>query len=642
MSGIALVMAAAIAVVAVTGSGINIGGALKGVGKKGTPPSMSENQDFTAKINNGILKLSDCGAVPDSGYEHGPVIRSAVITAFNNPGTTVEFEPGEYIVSPISTEEAYVFDFKDYMTDGLIIKGNGAMLMITDSFVGAFRFYESKNITVDGLMFDYKQVPWVQGEITAIDERKQEMTVLLDDDNTLMDDPRYKDYQEYIFGVVRDEKNPKLIKKDCLNFFRYQGHQKVKDREYKIRLTSMTPFLGKTMVVGDTFTLNNRGIANASIFNIMNCGAVNFTNITIYANNGCGVGGQFQKGPVMIDNFKILYKPDSNRWITGNSDGIHIQSGTHPVTVQNSVFEGLSDDGISLYQAYSHVTKVVSDTEIEVLGADGGIPVPAAGTTIDIIDERNGKVVGSSTVKEVRPVEGKPAKTYGVLVLDQPVKGVTAGENMQTADLVYVREYMFPGSKIINTIYRDVRGRAVLLRTKDTRVEKCTFENVSAGAIQTHLWNYEGPYCESLVIKGNTMTNINYNWVDENIDNAAAINIRLEIYDTIGQGQGIIHQNITIEDNTFTDYHARAIIGSNVKDLMIRNNVFRMHNLKQLYKRNEAVYLNIAENVTIDSNQFADRRDGVFGVRYQESTVKGLDIKENAFLMAGANQIKKE
>ena len=603
----------------------------------GTWNQMDEHRDFSTKIKNGVLNLLECGAIPNSHIDHGPLIRSAIETVVSNPGTVLSFAPGWYRVAPISEQDEFVFDCAGMNADGLTIQGNGAQLILTDNFSGAFRFAGSENIHIEGLSFDYESVPWVQGEITAIDVQTQEMTVLLNDDNPLMDDPRYFSFQDTIFGTVRDNSNPKLLKKDCLNFFRYASHQKLGDRVYRIKLTAMTPFLGTTMVVGDKFTLNNRGIANASIFDIKTCGTVTLRDINVYASNGCPVLGQFQTGTVTIDNFNVNFKPTGKRWITTNSDGVHIQSGTHPVYVTNSHFEGLTDDGISLYQAYSCILNVISDSQIEVVGTGGGIYIPAAGTVIDVMDARAGRMVGSARVTGVQLLNHG---THGILTLETPIPGMTAGAEKESGDIVFVRDYMFPGSEITNTTYKNIRGRAVLIRSVDALIEDCTFENISANAVHTHFWGAEGSRSINLTIRGNRMKNVNYNWVNQNIDNAAAINIRMESYDTVTQGTGTVHENIVIENNIFTDYHSRAIIGSNVKGLDICGNIFTIDTVSGLYTKNEAIYINIAEDVVIEGNRFDDFRGGVYGIRYQGGSVSNIQIAPtNVYAMPSGNRV---
>ena len=47
-------------------------------------PEDYANKDFSDKIVDGVLKLKDCGAAPDSNYDYGDLIRSAIKTCIQN------------------------------------------------------------------------------------------------------------------------------------------------------------------------------------------------------------------------------------------------------------------------------------------------------------------------------------------------------------------------------------------------------------------------------------------------------------------------------------------------------------------------------------------------------------------------------
>ena len=613
--------------------------------KTGTPPSMTENQDLSSKINNGILNLSDCGALPDSDYEHGPLIRSALATVIKNPGTQLHFEKGEYIVSPTSADSGFLFDLADEICDGLTIKGNGAKIINTDPFSGMFRFRDSKDISIAGLIFDYSQLPWLQGTITEIDERQQRITVEWEDDNPLMDDPRYKDYTQYIYGTVRDAKNTLLIKADCPDFFFYAGHTKLGERRYQIQINKeTTPYVGQYIKTGDKITLNNRGIANASVFDVLTCGSINIKNVDVYAQNGTVVLGQFMTGAVTVDNLKVTYPPDAKgkRWITGNSDVVHIQGGTHGVTVTNCLLEGLTDDGINLYQNHSVVSEVISDTKIKVASQVG---FPEVGMSLDIYNSRDGILVGSPEVAGIT----KDGLYNAEITFKTPVTGITAGTDKTDADIVVVQEFGLMNSRIADTTFRNIRMRPIIIRNNNAVIEDCVFENISAQAIRSHFWGFEGLGVRNLVIRRNKMKNIYYNfvngfdWMTPEQSVTAAITIQMEKNDTITQAEGIFHDNIVIENNNITDYHKRAIQIGNAKNVVIKNNTFAIQKAKTLYGGDEGIYVNKTDSIEITGNDFKDNRAGVkAAVRYDENSVKGINIHDNQFAAAKDKQVIKQ
>ena len=99
-----------------------------------------ENVDFSDKIENGVLTLAACGAEANALYDYGPLIRSAIRTAIQNPGTVLEFQEGTYYAAPANSEVSHTFDFSDDEVQGLHIKGNGCQLVLMDNCIGCFNF----------------------------------------------------------------------------------------------------------------------------------------------------------------------------------------------------------------------------------------------------------------------------------------------------------------------------------------------------------------------------------------------------------------------------------------------------------------------------------------------------------------------
>ena len=94
------------------------------------------DMDFSDKIKDGVLSIADCGAEADSLYDYGALIRSALSTVIDNPGTVLEFEEGVYYASPVSPEADYTFDFCEDEVQNLHVRGNGCTLVLLDNYVG--------------------------------------------------------------------------------------------------------------------------------------------------------------------------------------------------------------------------------------------------------------------------------------------------------------------------------------------------------------------------------------------------------------------------------------------------------------------------------------------------------------------------
>ena len=606
-------------------------------------PEDYANKDFSDKIVNGVLKLEDCGAAPDSNYDYGDLIRSAIKTCIQNDAILELEKDAVYYCSPTEDNPDFLFDLSGDVVSTFTMQGNGATIMNCDNFSGLFRFVDGAVVDISGLTYDYVVVPWVQGEIVAIDEESQTMTLLMDDDYTILDDERFADNKETEFGMFRNGENPKLIDDDSLHYFRFNNIRKIEDRGYEVTIWNHYRELGNTVDIGGKIVINNRRDSGYSVFDVRTCGDVKLTDITVYAANGCIVLGHHNVGDITLENVDVTYKPDSNRWITTNSDGIHIWGCTGKVSLNNCTFEGLSDDGMNLYQGGAVVTEQISETEFIVSGENANAFAPQQkGEEIIFFKADDGSTQGEATVVASEVVENKNYQLVRKITVDTPIKGVVTGTDRSMTTMVFRKNQMFEGTSITNCTFRNIRARAIVLRTLNTTIENNTIENTSNHGIYIGNWNYEGPYCDGVTIKNNKINNCGYLTGEANSYKAGAIGIYTETWDNGPQGLYPVHKNIVIEGNTITDYHGHAVRIGNTVSASVVNNIFKVdHDLT--YEENSAVYVDTSQSVEITGNTFEDKRDGVQGdIIYDGTSTGNIKTDGNKYgLSTDKNVIKK-
>lgn len=593
------------------------------------------NKDFSDKIKDGVLSVDACGAEADSLYDWGPLIRSVLKTAVDNPGTTVEFSKGTYYVAPASKNETYVFDLGEYEAEDLTIKGNGAKLMLMDNYLGCFNFRNSNKVTVENMYFDCLEDPFIQATVTAFDKELQILTVKTDEAYTVFDDERMQDRFSTAYGMVRDKNNPYLMNNKCNNFFFFTSYEKLSDTEYKIGLSSQTMYLTNNSIeVGDKITLNNRKGETTFIFDICEAGNFTATDITIYNSPGGGVVGRQCYGDITLKNFKMTPDPKGNNWLCGNADGVHIQGSRGKVIMEDCFFSNLSDDAVNLYQWASDVTKVVSSTAIEVNTTVSPVEI---GDTIEVIDQSNGMLMGSAKVKDLEAIEGKRIDKAARLILETPINGLN-GNNY----IIYIKDKSFSETVFKNCTFMNIRGRGLVLCTSDTTVENCTFLNISNHALNGWFIGEEGYAISNLSFKDNTIKNCHY--LIPEVDNGKSGTIDITIANAgYVQSQSISHDGIKITGNSITDYHGCAIRIGNSKNVTISDNFFDLKEVKASYKQNNVIYLNRSTDVTISDNVFNDDSAALSSViRYENSSVKNINIKDNTFACDAELEVVKE
>lgn len=593
------------------------------------------NKDFSDKIKDGVLSVDACGAEPDSLYDWGPLIRSVLKTAIDNPGTTVEFSEGTYYVAPSSKNDTYVFDLGEYEAENLTIKGNGAKLMLMDNYLGCFSFRNSNKVTVENMYFDCLEDPFIQATVTAFDKELQILTIKTDDAYTVFDDERMQDRFSTAYGMVRDKNNPYLMNNECNNFFFFTSYEKLSDTEYKIGLSSQTMYLTNNYIeVGDKITLNNRKGETTFIFDICEAGNFTATDITIYNSPGGGVVGRQCYGDIILKNFKMTPDPKGNNWLCGNADGVHIQGSRGKVIMEDCFFSNLSDDAVNLYQWASDVTKVVSATAIEV---DTRVSPVEIGDTIEVIDQSNGMLMGSAKVKDLEAIEGKRIDKAARLILETPINGLK-GDTY----IIYIKDKSFSETVFKNCTFMNIRGRGLVLCTSDTTVENCTFMNISNHALNGWFIGEEGYAISNLTFKDNTIKNCHY--LIPEVDNGKSGTIDITIANAgYVQSQSISHDGIKIIGNSITDYHGCAIRIGNSKNVTISDNFFDLKEVKASYKQNNVIYLNRSTDITISDNVFNDDSAALSSViRYENGSVKNINIKDNTFACDAELEVVKE
>lgn len=586
-----------------------------------------ENADFSSHIKDGVLKIADCGAVANSPYDYGPLIRSALVTVINNPGTTLEFSEGTYYVAPLSPSETYVFDLGEYEVSELHIDGKGCTFMLLDNYLGCFNLRKSNNVVIENMKFDCIEEPFIQGTVKAYDPGLQILTVEADEAYTVFDDERLKDRFSTVFGTVREKDNPLLLKKNCNNFFFFTSYNKISDKEFQFVLSSQTMFTNKYIEVGDKVTLGNRKGETTFIFDMCYSGKSTFKDITIYNCPGGGIVGAQLTGDMHISGFRMLPDPRSNNWICGNADGVHIQGSRGKVTMENCVFSNLVDDAVNLYQWGCSVDKVVSPTVVRVNTQMSPLKI---GDTIEIIDPVSVEIMGTAKIKDLRAVEGKRITQAAEVVLESAIGGLdtaaAAGKYY-----FYVKDKTFTETVIKNCTFQNSRGRGLVLCTTNTTVENCKFTGISNHALNGWFDGSEGFELQGLTFKNNTIENCHYLLQEVDKGTSGAIHITMN-NDAGVQSKNITHNNINIIGNTIIDYHGCAISIGNSQNVTIKDNFFDLKQQKYPHTKNNALYLNYSKNVLVENNVFNDDSENLTAaIRYNGATMNGLSIKGNTF-----------
>lgn len=559
-------------------------------------------KDFSSLIKNGVLSVADCGIYPDKIIDN-EILRSAAKTASDaDAQITVVFPKGTYYIQADADRPCGI-DFEDLKISGVTFDGNGSTIIFKDNFKGGFGFVGCQHIYFKNFYLKYESVPWVQGTITDIDKDTQTMTLELDDDYTIFDDPRFDENinSGTRYGIVRDPKDPRALKSDVLYYFFLKSQSKIAHRKYNVQLADSTPLLGSEIFVGDRVVINNRWTHLMSMFNVIDAGYITFENITIYSCACTGIVGRQLVGPLNLKNFSIDFPENSNQWVTATADGVHIQSGTHPVTIEDSYFDGLMDDGVNFYQLRSKISKVLSPNSI-LLDLDGAL-LPRVGETVDIFDEPKLNCIAAVKVKKVEDVEGIFPNMTAKITFETDVPNMKGATETEQGNFVFVRGRVCPGSVIKNTTFCNSRGRGLVLCSSDTVVENCKFYGLSNHAIHGWYGYNEGFGIDGLKLINNEFDNIGFYEREANSPTSGVISIRLDSGNCLQHGISRIHKNLVIKNNKIKDFCGLAINLANCDNVIVEDNEITLNDTKPQYTKYGGIEISSSKDVTVKNNK---------------------------------------
>ena len=601
-------------------------------------------------MKSNVVKLESYGVLPNSNSDAANAIRQAIIKASEcYDKATVEFSEGTYIIGSTAENTPKDTFHSLYFSDihDVKIQGNNTTFLINDPFMDVFHFLNSSNVTIKGITIDYLIDPWVQGTVVDINEEKGTFTLSIsnisESGTTILDDPRWLGVttsrsKTSPFGMVRDDNDPRLLKKGVPNFFYgFTTPKKVKQGVYEIGFTmdNYKKWLGTNIVIGSKLVLLNR-IDSVGAFRFFNC-AKNMTveDCTVYATVGTVFCIGHIDGNLKINNVNTLYKPNSGRWLTSNADGCYLHDIKGSVTVTNCTFEGLSDDGINLYTSGCTLNQVLSPTQIKVTGI--ALLIPKINEKIIVIDPINGGVRGEATVIkcETSSKNGSISEEISaILTFNTPISGMKSGISRTDGDVVINHSMQAPGTTVANNTFRYGRIKGIKLAVRDAKVCGNTFENLGGPAITLHdipsLRELTGSY--NLLIENNNIKNCTYNsWTGS--ETTASISLSGMCVD-YSVAKGHIHYNIDIKNNTIANVSKHGIYISSAENVTLNNNTIYGYISDGSAPGMSGVTISNANNVHISELTVNDpRTDLDAGIRIL-SNCSEITIEENKFLLA--------
>ncbi|MFC1692596.1 hypothetical protein ACFL1R_03725 [Candidatus Latescibacterota bacterium] len=550
------------------------------------------------------INVTDYGAVPSDDKDDTAEIQATVVALQN--GDKLIFDKGQYdIYKTISIKDL----------DNIEVDGRGTTLMMKGydrkTNRGAFTLFvlsNCDNLYMHELFIDQEPSRHMEGKIVNVTDEYLDLEI-------------FREFLpitgEEAFGTVMDYysdgtpcgKNfyqPKitkreLIKPNTLRLWTSQANLTKPGRYIVIRHTAYGPGTFSVSAVKG-FTLRD---------------------VNVYA-GGMVLSAHDRTSDILLERFNITFKPGTQRLMSANADGLHLNMCTGKITIKDSLLEGMGDDCINIHSMYGRVLSVDSaNNKVVIEGAKRQTNAPGVMNRTVI---QNYFLPGEEGIFYEEDQMAPKGKAVVKSFENQDATAVIEFESLpggiEKGDLVdnitcYPSQVHLSDCKLGRN-----RARGFLLQVPNVIVENCEFYHSTSGGIwvitDTHFWYESGPV-NNVLICNNRFIGCNKG---ETFREGAVL-VFCENYGWQGYGPAGVHKNITIRNNYFQDTEASALFISSAEKVKVINNVIEdvSKDPGKISNGEYAIYVEKTNNCLISGNTVKNGNK-IFGM--DESSCKDV------------------
>jgi len=329
--------------------------------------------------------------------------------------------------------------------------------------------------------------------------------------------------------------------------------------------------------------------------NLFNCENVSIRDFTIHALPGMGVFGTRTQN-ITLKNYQV--RPSGNRIMSGNVDATHFVSCTGTIEIDSSYFQGMGDDATNVHSFYYTVGERLDQQTIRAYichsfsHGEKMNDYPDVGDQVEFV--RKETLYGYATAKIIAADFDATTKET-IIKFDKPLP-----DDFEKTDLV-ANLSKHARLKFTNNVVRDIRGRGILVQTRDAIIENNSFEYCTGQGVHV---NTAYPWMESIgtrdvVIRNNRFLACGFGVTD--YCDAIAVVVETEAEKPfVG-----IHKNLIIEDNYVIGGFKPAFYLSCLDGALIRRN--------RVISNSIPVREEFTKNIKYENNSF-NEQDVVVGV----------------------------
>ena len=447
--------------------------------------------------------------------------------------------------------------------------------------MSTIQYYNAEDCYLESVNLDWGRTPYSMGKVMECDVDSRKVVVKVNNNYPVDEYTVIRQYVEYDqTGAVRS--NPNLMYDSKIESYSFDGQ--VVTIYFKEPIT----FAPKnTNVVLAHYSYDYRSIKATHSKNLY------FEDVDSWSAAGFVFEG-YECENLYFNRFDVEVRPNTDRFYTGTSDGIHTNECSGEIKITNCKFENTHDDSINIcgiYMALASVDKANKKVIIRAISAD--YP-PRAGDTVEVYDKTTFEYKGRF---KIETIERTSAETYSATYSGEIDFELTGNEVL--CDTTRSAKVL-----INDCVFRNKRNRGIIVQLRDSEISNCTFANICHGSIS--IYTVTGQFNESLPSKNLTIKNCKF--LNNNGAYGLSGDVQAVAYTSSEYPASIadVYSNITFENNFFANTSRAGLYINNMRDSYIRNNLF--YNMALSYatekspQYNTAISWEYTENMVLEGN----------------------------------------
>jgi hypothetical protein len=556
-------------------------------------------------------RVINFGATPDSDSDAGPAILAAIEASADAQGPVrILFPRGTLKIGPESVDRTFL---SIRNRNDLTLEGDETLLVLMDSPRATALLIENcHNITVRGIAIDFDPLPYTQGRVRTIAPEAGTFDLVIDRGYLPLSDSDMFSVGSTMGYVYTEDGR---FKKTADKIWQADVRDWMEHESGVYRVTVNPRKIGDTIGVGDRIALKDRGGVTINIRNSQN---VLFENVRVFAAGGIGIAGHKTDG-LHFRQVAIIPRPGTDRLFSVNNAAIRVDSARRGPVIENSIFMNTGDDTLVLAGYPAQILEVISDTELVAAHRNFRL---SEGDSVEVWGSDRGVIRGIARVERVQQRGNR-----FTITLENPIEGMTNGDDGRPADRISNRATMMQGTVIRHNIGRNLPRMFVgIFGADDVLIEDNQVEWLQGAAI-----SMRGSRFGAVGVSRNiTIKNNRFESAFAPYSNSFGA---FAIYCVLPSGRGDTgaesraHENIHILGNEFIDQGRGAMWIANANGVNIIGNRVVAHATTHSYDGTaRAIWLQNSDNIRIDDFELIDPRPDIEAGIYIESDVGSVEI----------------